>query len=123
MDNGVSGGDLIPPGCPLPEPAPTYGSAVVHATYLRRETSHDAFPAVNRLDAVVISPVEPCAPDCADCAFDTHVDSTWVYVRTAYARRYFADRRARVNPLRATPFVSDMHSREIFATIATLDVL
>lgn len=62
---------------------------------------------------------EPCSPDCANCAFDTHEEPGWNFLTTIPARDYFAARRARVNPLRAVPFVSDAQTREIFETVAT----
>lgn len=67
--------------------------------------------------------VEPCPPDCADCAFDTHEEPGWNFFQTVTAREFFAGRRLRLNPRRATPFVSDFQTREIFETVATLDCL
>lgn len=66
--------------------------------------------------------LEPCPPDCADCAFDTHDEPGWDFCRVP-AREFYAARRARVNPLRATPYVSDLQTRGIFQTVATLDYL
>lgn len=66
---------------------------------------------------------EPCPPDCADCAFDTHEEPGWDFMTRVPAREFFAARRARVNPARATPFVSDIQAREVFETVATLDVV
>ena len=68
--------------------------------------------------------IEPCLADCADCAFDTHTESAWDFTVSAEsARGYYAARRVRVNYERATPFVSDFQKREIFETVATLDVV
>lgn len=66
---------------------------------------------------------EPCLPDCADCAFDTHEEPGWDFFNVISARVYYAGRRARVNPLRATPFVSDLQARAIFETVKTREVL
>lgn len=67
--------------------------------------------------------LEPCPDDCADCAFDTHEEPSWDFTGKIPAREYFAVRRARLNQRRATPFVGDIQSREIFETVATLDYL
>lgn len=67
--------------------------------------------------------IEPCPVDCADCAFDTHEEPRWDYCSTVPVREWFASRSARLNRERATPFVSDFQTREIFETVATFDYL
>ncbi len=66
---------------------------------------------------------EPCLPDCADCAFDTHEEPGWDFCNVIPAREFFAERKARLNSARATPFVGDAQSREIFETVRVGDQL
>lgn len=70
-----------------------------------------------------MSLVDPCPANCLDCALDAHEEPGWDFCSTIPAREFYASRRARVNPLRATPYVSDLQTREIFETVATLDCL
>jgi hypothetical protein len=64
-----------------------------------------------------------CPDNCADCAFDTHEEPSWNDFTVVPARTYYARKRACVNPLRATPFVSDFQTRSIFETVRTREVL
>lgn len=54
-----------------------------------------------------------------DFDFDVFADGSWGLVERASVRTYLARRGARVNPRRATPFVSDFQSRSAFDTVKT----
>jgi hypothetical protein len=48
---------------------------------------------------------------------DEDENSSWIFFSAANARDYLRRRRDRVTPGRATPFLSDCQSRDVFMTV------
>ena len=60
-------------------------------------------------------------PTTTDDFDDDYVFVGWDFLRNEDVREYYARRRARLNPRRATPFVHDIQVRSVFITAQTGD--